>query len=689
MSETTRDGPARAPADLLDGLTASQRRAVTSPAMPLCVLAGAGAGKTRVLTRRIAYRVQSGTAQASHVLALTFTKKASGELEQRLRHLGLRDRVVAGTFHSVAAAQLRRWWADRGQKPPALLDRKARLLGPLAAERPALAGVPVADLASQIEWAKARLVSADAFAEAGAGRDLPAPASDIASLYGRYEHEKRRRNVVDFDDLLARVADAIDADPLFAAAQRWRWRHVFVDEFQDLNPLQHRLLLAWLGAGADLCAVGDPNQAIYGWNGADPSLLAGLPDRWPEAEVVRLDDNHRSSPQVLAAATAVLGPAGADLRSRRPDGPPPTVRRYPSEVAEARAVATQVHQARASGLGWGQMAILVRTNAQAEPLRRALGEADVPCRALAGSRLLDEPAVRRALSDLRGRSALPFAMWVADLERAARGDDPAAADDDPGASLALAGLARLAREYAELDRDPSGAAFASWLPAAAEDAPGARGPAEAVVVASFHRAKGLEWPAVWVCGLEQGLVPFGRRSTPSAEAEERRLLYVALTRAERQLSCSWAATRAFGGHSVPREPSPWLAAITATTGAGSAGASEAPVVDAAAWRARLRQQRAHLAIGPRPAGARSRRPPSQLASPDPEILESLRAWRAQRARAAGVPAHVVLHDRTLAALATLRPSSAEELLEVPGVGSVQVARFGASLLAVLAAPVPA
>ncbi len=273
--------------ELLSGLTVAQRDAVVTDAAPVCVLASAGAGKTRVLTRRMAHRIARGEAEARHTLALTFTRKAAGEMHSRLRQLGLRQQVTAGTFHSVAKAQLHRWWADRRQAPPVVLDRKVRLLGPLAAARPGLREVPASDLAAHIEWAKARLIRPHEFPAAVAelGRSLPAEvdAAEVAAIYARYEDEKTRRGLVDFDDLLARCADAIESDPLFAGAQRWQWRHIYVDEFQDLNPLQHRLLLAWLGPSTDLCVVGDPHQAIYGWNGADPDLLRLVPDRWPTA----------------------------------------------------------------------------------------------------------------------------------------------------------------------------------------------------------------------------------------------------------------------------------------------------------------------------------------------------------------------------------------------------------------------
>src|SRR4051812_38936647 len=301
---------------LLEGLTEAQAAAVTSDGAPLVILAGAGSGKTRVLTRRIAWRAATGSADPRHVLALTFTRKAAGELRHRLGALGVRDGVAAGTFHAVAYAQLRQRWADAGQHAPTLLDRKAgflnRLLGPRS-ERDA--AVQTIDLAAEIEWAKARMVGPEQYEAAAlhAGRTPPITPSAMASLYERYETEKHRRGVVDFDDLLLRCVGALRDDTAFAAAQRWRFRHVFVDEYQDVNPTQAALLAGWRGDGNDLCVVGDPNQAIYSWNGADPAYLSDFTVREPGATVVRLDDNFRSTPQVLATAAAVL--AGGGVRS--------------------------------------------------------------------------------------------------------------------------------------------------------------------------------------------------------------------------------------------------------------------------------------------------------------------------------------------------------------------------------------
>jgi superfamily I DNA/RNA helicase len=610
---------------LLADLTPAQVEAVSSDAAPLIVVASAGAGKTRVLTRRIAYRVCTGSADAGHVLALTFTRKAAGEMRDRLHGLGLRGDIAAGTFHSIAAAQLRRWWADRRRSAPALLERKSRLLAPLAAARPALAAVPLADLASVIEWATARMITPDRLAGAvkAHGRSLPGgvSADEVAALFARYEHEKTRRGLIDFDDLLSGCADAMERDPSFAAAQRWRWRHVFVDEFQDLNPLQFRLLLAWMGPGSDLCAVGDPNQAIYGWNGADAGLLSEVAARWPGTEVVSLDDNHRCTPQIVKAAAAVLGSEGSRLSSTRASGPEPIVRGYPSERAEAQGTALAIRRAHLDGRPWSDMAIIARTNAQLVALQEALAAAGVPFWA-------PSPEAEPADAETTARVA---------VDVRARGDAGQGGDS--------------------------------------------------VTLCTFHRAKGLEWDAVWVVGLEEGFVPIARAGTGKALEEERRLLYVALTRASRELHCSWARQRSFGGRPIPREPSPWLQLISPP---GRAAAGAEPGDDETRidfWRDRLRAQRQALAAhDPRPGRrpGRARRDSPAWPDPDPEIMADLRLWRSQAARASGVPPYVIFHDVTLSAVASLRPRTHDELLSVPGMGPVKASRYGQTVLEIVA-----
>lgn len=667
---------------VLDGLSPAQVRAVTTETNPLCVLAGAGSGKTRVLTRRIAYRLTVGTADPGHVLALTFTRKAAGELGHRLAALGLRDRVVTGTFHAVAIAVLRQYWTDCGRRRPTLLERKARILAPLVAARPALTGVSLAEVAGHLEWAQARLIEPDHLeaAIAASGRRIPVPAGELAAVFRRYESEKRRRGLIDFDDVLAGAAVAIESDSAFAAAQRWRWRHVFVDEYQDLNPAQHRLLAAWLGPGTDLCVVGDPNQAIYGWNGADSRRLVDFTRHWPHAEVIRLDDNHRCSPQIVHAAASVLGSDGVGLRSTRPAGPEPEVIGYATDDDEARAVATAVVAARRDGISWSQMGILARTNAQVRVLAAALDAAKVPHRVPGSADLLTHPVTVRALEALRRQPSQPARMAAADLAEAAS-MTTSEADRD-----VLECLVELARQYEQVEVRARGAGLADWLVGAlARDRDGTTG-SDGVTVCSFHRAKGLEWSTVWVCGLESGLVPIRHADTTEALDEERRLLYVAMTRAGSTLHPSWARRRRFAARTAPREPSPWLALIDQRLSAASDDGP--PPLDAAAWRARLEDQRQVLR-GRSARPGRSRRSGRGtdgavgLMPADPDVVIALRAWRGDAARASGVPAHVLLHDRTLLALASLAPTTLDGLADVPGLGPVKIARYGPTLLALV------
>ncbi|HEY9558477.1 MAG TPA: ATP-dependent helicase, partial [Acidimicrobiales bacterium] len=374
------------PATLLDGLDDAQRAAVSSPAMPLVILAPAGSGKTRVLTRRIAYRVADGQADARHVLALTFTRKAAGELSDRLSALGLRAEATTGTFHAVAWGQLRNRWADQRRTPPTLLDRKGRILIEVV---PKVQGrdrrTAAAEVATEIEWAKARMITPDTYVEAvaAAARRPNVRPEQVAEVYAAYEVRKQRGGLVDFDDLLALCARALEEDPTFAAAQRWRFRHLFVDELQDVNPLQFRLLEAWRGDRYDVTAVGDPQQAIYGWNGADAGFLLDIHRHWPPAEVIELDRSYRSTPQILDAASAVLRGArqpAADVRATRPDGTPPTVVEHPSDRHEANAIAHAVRMARLPGRPWSDQAVLVRTHAQVELIAEALRAAGIPHR---------------------------------------------------------------------------------------------------------------------------------------------------------------------------------------------------------------------------------------------------------------------------------------------------------------------
>jgi DNA helicase-2/ATP-dependent DNA helicase PcrA len=667
------------PESLLRGLDDEQRRAVETPNTPLRILAGAGSGKTRVLTRRIAYQSGLDRIDPRRVLALTFTRKAAGELNQRLRALGLRDAVAAGTFHAVAYAQLRTWWADQGRAAPALLDRKAPLVARTLPR--GLEGTAVLDVIAEIEWAKARRITPERYAQAAGladRRPAGAPAL-IAEAYARYEKEKNARRVVDFDDLLGLCLRALHTDDAFAQGQRHRFRHLFVDEYQDVNPLQRALLAGWLGDGNDLCVVGDPNQAIYSWNGADAEHLIAFEREFPGATTVTLQHNYRSTPQILAAASAVLHlPRAQRIRATRPEGPAPTVRSYDDDRAEASGIARRVRDAHRPGTAWSHQAVLVRTNAQLPAIETALRRAGIPFRTRGGG-LLTTPEGKNLLRRLE-RSDRPLATIVTDLSvelatRAGELDDDSSATVDDAAGPAhdtraavLDTVIRLAREHLAIEPEATGSRFVSALHANPGD--DTERPGDAVDLATFHAAKGLEWPVVHLAGLEQGLVPISFARTPEALDEEQRLLYVALTRAEQELHCSWCRERAFGSRTSRRNPSPWLDDVALASGRPVAGPDKAARV--AAERKKLKSD-----------GSARRGRASTVASDDP-ILVALKAWRSSAAKAANVPAYVVFSDATLEAVASAKPTDRRSLLALSGLGPVKAERYGDTLLQLVA-----
>ncbi len=668
----------RVPEDpLLEGLDDAQREAVTTPSVPLAILAGAGAGKTRVLTRRIAWQSRHAHIDPAHTLAVTFTRKAAGELGDRLTQLGVRRLVAAGTFHSIALAQLRRLCEDRDRAMPKLLERKARLLVPMLPGRGAERGLLAAEIAAEIEWAKARLIAPDGYQAAAeaARRTPPRSPAEVAMLFERYERERRRRGVVDFDDLIRWCTHALETDPEFQAAQRWRFRHVFVDEFQDANPAQFRLVRAWLGDRPDLCVVGDGDQAIYGFAGADAGYLTRFGDHFRDAAVVRLGTNYRSSPQVVSTAAALQATDGppARVRSSRPDGPLPVIRAYPTDDDEAEGVARTLRRDHAPGRRWSSVAVLYRTNAQSALFEEALRREGVPFRVRGGAQFLDRPEVKVALDTLRERtSERPGVPFAGHLEALA--DDGAGAPEERREHVEA--IARLGRDYLAADGgEGSIDGFLEFLHAAlrsGDDVRVAGADADAVELLSFHRAKGLEFDTVFVVGLEKGLVPIVHAETPSEIAEERRLLYVALTRAEQSLHLSWAQKRTVGVRTYHRSASPWLARIeraVASARAADADGGDDAGTGLAAARAQVAGARRRSGESDRVADAASS-----------ELFDALLEWRRNLARASGVPAYVIFHDSTLHAVARDRPRSRGDLLTIPGIGPVKVERHGAALL---------
>jgi DNA helicase-2/ATP-dependent DNA helicase PcrA len=649
------------PAELLTGLDEAQREAVTHPGGPLCIVAGAGSGKTRVLTRRIAWRCATGATDARKVLALTFTRAAAAELTARLRMLGLRDGVRAGTFHAVAWAELRARAADVGRTPPVLLDRPARLLAKVVdIDRRGVAG-----LAAELAWARARAIPLERYpAEAArAGRATGLDPQQVVEAGVAYAQLKRRRGVVDFDDLLEHLATTILQDPSLAATQRFRFAHLYVDELQDLNPLQHRLLEAWRGGRDDLTAVGDANQAVYGWNGSDPAFVESFTDLYPGASVLAIERNHRSTEPILDLANSLLdagGLGGVRLVSVRGEGPVPTVHGYADDAAEARAIARAVLDAKGPGRAWGHQAVLARTNALLGPIEAAMAEVGIPVRVRGRLPFHEQPVVRAALREL-GAPGRPFLEGVAVLATRLPGGEPLPGDDLDDEARTIARLVDLADRFAREHRPPDAAGFRAWLLTELDDA----GEGDAVDLLTFHAAKGREWPVVHVCGLEEGLVPIARARTAAARTEERRLLYVACTRAERHLHLTWAARRSFGdGAPVERRPSPFLADLAPTLA-----------------RLRSESEPVRPTSVPRPAAdvLASATPVDPAAAP----AAALHRWRETRSRAAGVPPTSVLPDHVLTRLARERPVDRDHLRAIPGTGPLLLAGHAEEILALL------
>ena len=674
---------------LLSGLNQAQVDAVTAQGGPVAVMAGAGSGKTRVLTRRIAWRVVEGETDPNRVMALTFTRKAANELRHRMSSLGLRDRVSAGTFHSMALLQLRQHWAERNINPPTLLDRKVRFVAQLLSGSDAGGGrgrsgrVEAVDVVAEIDWARARLVGPDHYGSVAveAGRTPPLPAERMADIIRRYQQEKQRRRLVDFDDLLMLALRDLSNDDAYADAIRWRYRHLYVDEFQDVNPLQYELLQKWRGDRDDLFVVGDPNQAIYGWNGADPDLLRQFIRREPGATVIDLEDNYRSTPQVLALAATLS--SGKPLTAHRSDGLVPKINAYADDSAEAAGVAERVRAAYSVAGNWSDQAVLVRTNAQLLLFEQALRDAAIPTRLRGASGPMATSEVRTELKIL----SRPDADLIAALEDL----DGRVADSPDGASVAqierranLAAFARMVHDYVATDPNPSGTGLAAWI--GTLQAGDVDTDLDAVELATFHAAKGLEWPVVHVAGLEEGFVPIAYAKTGAQLAEEKRLLYVAVTRAMDELQLSWAAERTFTTKPVTRKPSPLLGSLAAAIDRLGVGPEHR--VD---WRSELAKSRNNLAPA-RPDFAEIQAPlrgrgahrPATRAGGTDHVYTALHAWRQRRARAADVPPHAVFSDQTLRAIATDQPTSIGRLASMPGMRPAKLQRYGDDLLRLVA-----
>ncbi|MFD0123541.1 MULTISPECIES: ATP-dependent DNA helicase UvrD2 [Streptomyces] len=709
MTAATHSSSFPAAADSADavllGLDPEQREVATTLRGPVCVLAGAGTGKTRAITHRIAYGVRSGQLMPASVLAVTFTNRAAGEMRGRLRTLGAGG-VQARTFHSAALRQLQYFWPKAvGGEVPRLLERKIQFVAEAGARcRIRLDRNELRDVTGEIEWAKVtQTVPADyPVAALKSGREAPRDLAEIAQIYGTYEQLKRDRGMIDFEDVLLLTVGILQDRHDIAEQIRTQYQHFVVDEYQDVSPLQQRLLDLWLGERDSLCVVGDASQTIYSFTGATPDHLLNFRTRYPQATVVKLVRDYRSTPQVVHLANGLLNQAKGraaehrlELISQREAGPDPVHTEYADEPAEAEGVAHRIRDLIAAGVPAGEIAVLYRINAQSEVYEQALADAGVPYQLRGAERFFERQEVQKALLALRGAARSggndPLLDDVVELGSQVRAvlSSTGWSSEPPAGSGAvrdqwesLAALVRLAEDFA---RSRPGATLADLTieleeRKAAQHAPTVQG----VTLASLHAAKGLEWDAVFLVGLTDGMMPITYAKTDEQVEEERRLLYVGVTRARVHLSLSWAVSRAPGGR-ASRRPSRFLNGLrpgSAAPGARAGSAAE-------------RGQRKRGPRGPvlcrvcrktlTEAGElklmRCEDCPSDM---DEGLYERLREWRAAESKLQGLPAYCVFTDKTLIAIAEAAPSEAGELSMISGVGGRKLDRYGAEVLAICA-----
>ena len=691
-------------ADHLVGLDDEQREAVLAARGPLCVLAGAGTGKTRTITHRIAHLVADGHVAAGQVLAVTFTSRAAGEMRSRLRAMDTTPgasvaAVQALTFHAAARRQLQYCWPRVvGSTGWELLDRKFAVVAQAANRaRLQVSTDDVRDLAGEIEWAKASLITPEGYVTAvtAISRDIPLDAEKIAAIYAGYETLKANRDgrtLLDFDDLLLHTAAAIENDVAVASEFRDRYRCFVVDEYQDVTPLQQRVLDAWLGDRDDLTVVGDANQTIYSFTGATPRYLLDFSRRFPESTVVRLERDYRSTPQVVSLANRVITAArgrmaGSKLHliGQRPPGPEPKFTEHPDEAAEATAVARTIKKLIDSGTAASEIAVLYRINAQSEVYEEALTAAGIPFQVRGGEGFFSRQEIRQSLVALQ-RAA----------DRGIDGELPAVVRDllEPLGLTAEAPTGAKARErwealtsLAELVDDEVAARPELELPALVAELKlraDARHPpvVQGVTLASLHAAKGLEWDAVYLVGLADNTLPISHALAhgPDSEAveEERRLLYVGITRARMYLELSWALARNAGGRQS-RRPSRFLNGI-------------APQTQSQPEPSKPRRQRGatprcrvcNTVLTAAPA-IMLRRCETCSVDIDDELLAQLKEWRLRISKELSVPAYVVFTDNTLIAIAESLPGDDAALVAIPGIGARKLEQFGADVLALVSA----
>lgn len=693
---------------ILSGLDEEQRTVATTLNGPLCVLAGAGTGKTRAITHRIAYGVHTGVYNANHLLAVTFTARAAAEMRTRLRDLGV-GTVQARTFHAAALRQLQYFWPHAvGGQLPGLLEHKAQIIAEAARRlRLPTDRAAIRDLAAEIEWAKVSMMTPETYLTKAEDRGEPGGLDKVtvARLFQGYEDVKADRNLIDFEDVLLITVGILQEDPRVAATVRDQYRHFVVDEYQDVSPLQQRMLDLWLGGRDELCVVGDASQTIYSFTGATPRHLLEFPKRYPEANMVKLVRDYRSTPQVVGLANNLLanrrsGGLAADalwskpleLVAQRPAGPGPEFMECSDDEAESAAVAARIKVLVDNGTHASEIAVLFRTNGQSEAYEQALTAAGLGYQLRGGERFFARKEVRDAMLQLRASSRAAEEESLSQLVRDVLGNlgYQAEAPKTGGAVRerweSLSAIVALADELVVSRSTPehtfSILDFVAELQerATAQHAPTVQG----VTLASLHSAKGLEWDAVFLVGLSEGLMPISFADTPETVDEERRLLYVGITRAREYLNFSWSTARTPGGR-ANRKPSRFLDGLRPNSVGGAATGPRMATT-----------RKSRKVVGPSVCrvcgkilntGAERKvgRCPDCPPGYDEAVFEQLREWRLKESVSASVPAFVVFTDATLMAIAEAAPADLDELAALPGVGPSKLERYGDAVLEIVAA----
>lgn len=700
---------------LLEDLDPEQRQVAEALSGPVVVLAGAGTGKTRAITHRMAYAAQTGRHDPARTLAVTFTTRAAGEMSRRLAGLGVNG-VRVRTFHSAALRQLRWAWPDAigGQMFDLIASKSSIIAAAASGQRIASDPSTVRDLATEIEWAKAVMVGPEHYQKVAAAQSRRSPGGltleQAGAVYSNYERLKRDARKIDFEDVLLLTAGVLEEREDLRRKVQASFAHFTVDEFQDVSGLQQRLLRVWLGDRDDLCVVGDVAQTIYSFAGANPAYLQGFTADHPGATTIALTRCYRCTPEIVEVAEHVLAgspgttdvritgsaPRGGHvrLRAQNPSGPTPSVREFSDEPSEAAGAVEQIAKLIADGTSPREIAILVRINAVTEQFESALADAGIPYTVRGGRRFFERPEVRRAVSLIRGAARASATAELNDSDEvgstvravlASTGWSSTPPSDVGAVRESWESLSALVTLADEVVAAVPGAGLRQVIDEldrreAAQDAPSVEG----VTLASLHAAKGMEWDAVFLVGLVDGVMPMSHAVTVDQVDEERRLLYVGVTRARTHLFMSWALARIPGGRN--RRPSRFLVGMTGASG-GRGGAVPGPKRGRKSRRpARCRICGKALVTGRERSVGRCRTCPGSI---NDQLLERLRDWRTETVakvsaeRGKSVPAYVVATDATLEALAELVPQDEDSLAAIPGLGPMKLRDFGEELLQIL------